>query len=153
MTDEQVAIGKAIATVAHKGQVDKAGAAYIDHPRRVAERLEVTHDPVIIAAGWLHDVVEDTDLDGIDLLAAGVSIQAVHLVNLLTRRAEVQAADYYRLIREEPGALAVKLADIADNTDRDRLAKLPPELRARLEEKYDRARAALLIPGAETTID
>src|SRR5579859_6518089 len=34
-----VALAEEIATRAHQGQVDKAGAPYIEHPRRVARRL------------------------------------------------------------------------------------------------------------------
>ena len=52
---------KDIATKAHEGQVDKAGMPYIDHPRRVAERVaQVDGRPEAIAVAWLHDVVEDT---------------------------------------------------------------------------------------------
>jgi hypothetical protein len=50
---------------------------------------------------------------------------------------------YYARIRPNPLALAVKLADVADNSDPDRLAQLAPEVRERLTRKYAKAVAAL----------
>jgi (p)ppGpp synthase/HD superfamily hydrolase len=140
---ETVAAARAIAYVAHRGQVDKAGAAYIDHPRRVAERLT---DPAQVAAAWLHDVIEDCDVSADDLGAAGIPDEVVEAVVLLTRTPDVPGQDYYAAIRENPIAGAVKLADIADNTDEQRLARLPEETQARLRSKYAAARQALGAP-------
>ena len=53
-----------LATETHKGQIRKGspGTPYINHPARVALRLaQLGHRPEIIAAGFLHDVLEDTD--------------------------------------------------------------------------------------------
>ena len=47
------------ATMAHYGQLDKAGKPYIDHPIAVANLLILESETVQIAA-LLHDVVEDT---------------------------------------------------------------------------------------------
>src|SRR5688572_28437114 len=52
------------ATAAHRGvgQTRKyTGEPYDEHLRRVAPLVEcLTDDPELIAAAWLHDVVEDT---------------------------------------------------------------------------------------------
>jgi GTP diphosphokinase / guanosine-3',5'-bis(diphosphate) 3'-diphosphatase len=51
------------AVLAHEGQTRKSGEPYIIHPAAVAQALaDWGMDAVSIAAGWLHDTIEDTDL-------------------------------------------------------------------------------------------
>jgi (p)ppGpp synthase/HD superfamily hydrolase len=134
----EVAAAKAIATVAHRNQTDKIGVAYIEHPRRVAAGLAVK-DPQHVAVAWLHDVIEDYGVTASDLIAAGISQEVVDAVVLLTRTRENKGDGYYTAIRNNPIALAVKLADIKDNTDPARTARLDADIRARLSDKYERA--------------
>ena len=51
--------------------------------------------------------------------------------------------DYIRALRYHPVARTVKLADLSHNGDASRLACLPPAEQARLQAKYDQARAIL----------
>ncbi|MDQ0863750.1 phosphohydrolase [Arthrobacter globiformis] len=132
----EVAAAKAIATIAHRFQTDKIGVPYIEHPGRVAARLT---NPKQVAAAWLHDVIEDCGITARDLEAAGISNQVIDAVVLLTRTKDNTGNGYYGAIREYPVALAVKLADIADNTDPERTARLEPEVRQRLADKYETA--------------
>ena len=45
----------------HQGQLRLSGEAYLTHPLAVAEILaKMRLDPVTVAAGLLHDTVEDT---------------------------------------------------------------------------------------------
>ena len=143
MNDPQhtlVEVARVIATIAHRGQVDKAGNPYIDHPRRVASMV-ASADAQAVA--WLHDVLEDTDLIADDLGAAGIPWRIVYPVILLTRKAGQTPEQYYASIRWSTTALEVKLADIADNTDPDRLALLDDATIARLTRKYAKARLLL----------
>ena len=71
MSEEHVAyVQKALdyATKAHEGQFRKSGEPYIIHPIQVAGILAELHmDPHTVATGFLHDVVEDTDVTSKDL--------------------------------------------------------------------------------------
>ncbi|WP_353814868.1 hypothetical protein [Agromyces sp. SYSU T00266] len=139
----QVALAKGIAFAAHRGQLDKSGTPYIDHPGRIAERFDPVTDPIAAAAAWLHDVLEDTPLTSRELFEAGVLLEIVGVVELLTRRPEVSPDEYYARIRRHPVALRVKLADIDDNTAPWRLRRLEFAKQQRLAEKYRHARRAL----------
>ena len=129
-----------IAREAHESQVDKAGNEYIGHPLRVAE-IAFAISPLHLCgharvAALLHDVIEDTEVTLQELEAAGFPSTVVNAVDLLTQRPEVSALDYYEPIRQDPVARLVKIADILDNTDADRLKLLDAPTRSRLEMKY-----------------
>ena len=146
---ELVATAEAIATKAHAGQVDKSGADYIEHPRGVAAQFDPVTQPNECAAAWMHDVLEDTDVTADDLRQAGIPFEVIDAVRLLTKNpAEPNLDDYYARIKANPLALAVKAADIANNTDPVRVAQLDPAARERLAAKYQSARIKLgLIHG------
>jgi (p)ppGpp synthase/HD superfamily hydrolase len=60
----------ATATEAHAGQVrnGSGGLPYIEHPKMVTERLAAAgYEDEVLAAGLLHDVVEDSELTVEDL--------------------------------------------------------------------------------------
>ena len=139
----QVALARATATLAHKGQTDKAGAPYVTHAARVASRFDPMNQPVEHCAGWLHDVIEDTEIAADDLRAAGVHPDVLTVVLLLTRRPGVSSSDYYRGIITNPAAVTVKAADIDDNTSPSRTRHLDEPTRDRLAAKYDTARRSL----------
>ena len=140
---EQVSLAKGIAFVAHRGKLDRSGAAYFDHPGRVAERFDAIAQPLEAAAAWLHDVLEDSTITASELLEAGVLPEIVEVVQLLTRTPDVSPDEYYAQIRSHPAARRVKLADIDDNTARWRLRRLDYAMQLRLVEKYAYARRAL----------
>jgi (p)ppGpp synthase/HD superfamily hydrolase len=138
--NQRVVLARAIALIAHHGQVDKAGHPYIGHPERVANYLAQRGErDVVIAAGWLHDVLEDTKLTREDLHEAGVDWPTISIVSSVTRQSGVSAEDYYAGIYASVDARRVKEADIADNTNPERLAKLDDATVARLTRKYAKA--------------
>ncbi|GAB4062982.1 hypothetical protein GCM10028777_04600 [Angustibacter speluncae] len=157
-TDEERA--EALAVLAHRGQVDKLGVDYVEHPRAVVGLLRRSRlfadlpaavQETAVQAAWLHDVVEDTPVTEDDLRAHDFDDAVVEAVGLLTRTPEVPKDAYYEAIRPHPVARAVKVADVAHNTDPTRQAGLEPAERERLSERYASAVAALdaggLLPG------
>ncbi len=57
-----------LARQAHAGQERKGGAPYITHPERVASLLTAAgFDELTIAAAWLHDTIEDTNISDIEI--------------------------------------------------------------------------------------
>lgn len=136
---------KALAHRAHAGQVDKAGRPYIEHVARVAAAVQ--DDPAAEAVAWLHDVLEDAPQEMQNWIGHhlednfyGVIVDAV--IDL-TRFPNYPIDAYYADIRANPLALRVKLADIADNANEDRLALLDEKTAARLRRKYAKALEAL----------
>jgi len=119
-------IGKALelARMAHAGQVRKyTGEPYIVHPCAVAGLVSgvMEHDAVI-AAAFLHDVVEDTAVTLFQIEQA-LGVEVAELVRQVTdvsrpqdgNRAERKALDLDHLSRATPHAQTIKCADIIDN--------------------------------------
>lgn len=130
---------KALAYRAHEGQVDKAGRPYIEHVARVA--AAVAGDEIAESVAWLHDVLEDSPENVHEVFAFPDCISLS--VSMLTRSPDVPENIYYRDLRLTKVALRVKLADIADNANEERLALLDPKTANRLREKYRKALEAL----------
>ena len=120
---------------AHKNQTDKSGIPYVFHPIHLAEQMK-DEDTTVVAL--LHDVVEDTDYTLDDLAAMGFSRNIIEALNLMTHRTGVPYMDYVAKIKANPIARAVKLADLAHNSDLTRLDTVDEKARARVE-KYAQA--------------
>lgn len=144
---ELLAVALRLAATAHAGTFDKAGQPYLAHPMRVASRLVADGDRVV-AAGLLHDVVEDSTLTLDDLRDAGIPAAVRDAVDALTKRDGEPYGQAIGRAAADPIAAKVKTADIADNADPTRLALLDPDTRERLAAKYAKAREQL-----ETTRD
>ncbi|NHM13323.1 HD domain-containing protein [Xiamenia xianingshaonis] len=129
-----------IAFEAHRGQLDRAGIDYVNHPLHLAEQME-TEDET--CAALLHDVVEDSDWTLEQLREEGIPEAAVEAVALLTHDERVPYLDYVAATRENPIAVKVKLADLAHNSDFGRLADVTEADRERLR-RYEAARNLLL---------
>nr|CRH06298.1 Conserved protein of unknown function [Candidatus Magnetococcus massalia] len=134
MADLETAI--AIATRAHKGQLDKGGYPYILHPLRVMMK-QTSNAARMVAV--LHDVVEDTDFTLQHLNDAGFSYDVLFAVEILTRKENESYSDYLRRVVTNPIARRVKLADIEDNMD---LKRLPESFSERDINRMQRYRSA-----------
>lgn len=135
---------EAIAREAHAAQQDKAGRPYAQHIAAVAEGVRArggSDDQ--IAAGWLHDTVEDDVLSREWLEGAALPRSVKDMVLALTKGEGEDLETYTRRILATPGALLVKEADLAHNADPARLAVLDEATRNRLSEKYARTRRLL----------
>ena len=100
------------------------GESYWKHPMAVAEIVKsVPHTEEMIAAAWLHDVLEDTECTFPTLLAE-FGIEVCELVVWLTdtskpedgNRETRKAIDRAHLAEAPREAKTVKLADLIDNS-------------------------------------
>lgn len=119
----------------HKDQLDKSGLPYVFHPFHLAEQMK-DEDTTVVAL--LHDVIEDTDRTLDDLRALGFNERIVEAVALMTHDDAVPYMEYVSLIKTNPIARAVKLADLRHNSDMTRLDTVTPRDVERAE-KYAKA--------------
>ncbi len=125
-------MAEAIATVAHMRQKDRAGLPYITHPEKVASMLDTTEEKCV---GWLHDVLEDTEVKESDLRPI-FGDRITDAVVAMTHEDGVPYLDYVRNLKKNPLAKKVKLADLRHNMDPSRQKDLNEDWRRRMEQKY-----------------
>lgn len=129
----------AIAEDAHKGQVDKAGVDYIQHPLFVASLVE---GELAKTVALLHDVVEDSDWTLGDLRKEGLPEEVVQAVGIITKKRNENYEEYILRVKQNPLARKVKLADLQHNSDLSRLTTVT-EIDRKRAEKYRQAIAFL----------
>ena len=96
----------------HEGQMRASGEPYIVHPLEVAEVLaEMKMDATAIAAGLLHDAVEDTPATN-EEIAAGFGDQVAHIVEGVTKIDKIQFAN--REDRQAENVRKMLLAMVSD---------------------------------------
>jgi len=120
----------------HAGQSRASGEPYLVHPLEVALVLaEMKMDPVAIAAGLLHDSVEDTSVTVVDIRKE-FGEQVAHIVEGVTKisaidfatREEQQAENLRKMMLAMVDDIRVVLIKLADRLHNMRtLEHLPPE--------------------------
>jgi (p)ppGpp synthase/HD superfamily hydrolase len=131
----------AIASEAHIGQIDKAGAPYLLHPLRLMFQMETTEDRIVAV---LHDVVEDSDWSLECLRREGFSQVVIEAVDSVTRRNSETYEEFVLGAAQNPTGRRVKLADLRDNCDLNRIAN-PTEKDLERIAKYKNA--TMLLEG------
>jgi (p)ppGpp synthase/HD superfamily hydrolase len=136
---------------AHRHQRRKyKGDPYFTHCQAVAELvMQRSKDPTVIAAAYLHDIIEDTEITEKDLIScfgAEVTALVVELTDVFTcesfpylNRETRKGLEVQRIATISPSAKMIKICDLAHNTS-DIVANAP----IRFAQLYMTEKAALL---------
>src|SRR5262250_1014325 len=122
----------------HKGQVRHSGEPYLVHPLEVADLLtDMKLDVVAIAAGLLHDIVEDTQTS-IERIKELFGSDVAHVVEGVTKLGAIpfssseerQAENFRKMLLAMVDDIRVILVKLADRLHNMRtLAHLPEDRR------------------------
>jgi len=128
----------------HKGQVRRSGEPYLVHPLEVADILaDMRMDTVALAAGLLHDIVEDTP-NTIERIRELFGEQVAHVVEGVTKLSalqfasseERQAESFRKMLLAMVDDIRVILVKLADRLHNMRtLHYLPEDRRARIAQE------------------
>jgi GTP pyrophosphokinase len=128
----------------HKGQVRRSGEPYLVHPLEVADILaDLRLDVVAIAAGLLHDIVEDTP-NTIEKVRELFGQEVAHVVEGVTKLSslqfssseERQAESFRKMLLAMVDDIRVILVKLADRLHNMRtLHHLPEERRTRIAQE------------------
>lgn len=124
----------------HRGQLRASGEPYIAHPVAVAGLLrELGGDSAMIAAGFLHDVVEDTEVTAAELEERfGPEVrQLVEGVTKLSKfnfssKTERQAENFRRMFLAMAQDIRVIVVKLADRLHNMRTLEYLPDQKRRL---------------------
>lgn len=119
-----------------KDKMDKGGKPYIGHLIRVAENVK----PQFARIAFCHDVIEDCDVDEKWLMNPdfGLTEYEIEAIRTLTRPKGMTYSDYILNIMntEDLGIMYVKMADLLDNMNLNRLRDMSKEDIDRVTDRY-----------------
>src|SRR5574341_205195 len=129
---------------AHHGQTRLSGETYLHHPIEVANILaDLRLDPATVAAGVLHDTIEDTT-STLDEIKALFGEEVARLVDGMTKlsrmelqsREEREAQNFRKMIVAMANDIRVILIKLADRLHNMRTLKvLPPDKQKRVAQE------------------
>lgn len=108
-----------IAVEAHKGQTDKAGHPYINHPFRISTKMDTKEEKIV---ALLHDVLEDSNLTISELSSYGFSQEVLNAICCITKTKAENYDLYIEKVKTNELATKVKIADLIDNINLSRLS-------------------------------
>lgn len=119
-----------------KNITDKAGDPYLNHLYYVSNNLDTIEEKIV---GLLHDTIEDTDITFYDLEDVGFNSEVIAALKLVTKIKGELYSDFIDRIINSGNliALKVKIKDMENNMDPNRLNKLEEKQREKLEKKYN----------------
>src|SRR5574339_1286655 len=128
----------------HKGQVRHSGEPYLVHPLEVADMLaDMKLDVVAVAAGLLHDIVEDTQTS-IERIKELFGPDIAHVVEGVTKLGSIQfssseerqAENFRKMLLAMVDDIRVILVKLADRLHNMRtLHHLPEERRVKIAQE------------------
>ncbi|MBC9706045.1 MAG: HD domain-containing protein [Enterococcus sp.] len=140
-----VAKSYALAVKYHAGIKRKSGEPYVNHPIRVARRLqEAGYNNEIISVALLHDTVEDSELTLGHLRKLGYNERILAGIDSVTKREGETYPMAIERARRNPLGRLVKLSDNLDNSSEEQLKPFSEEKRAIQRAKYEPARERLI---------
>ncbi|MFQ5793062.1 MAG: HD domain-containing protein, partial [Acidobacteriota bacterium] len=128
----------------HRDQVRMSGEPYLVHPLEVASILaDLKLDPVSVACGLLHDVVEDT-LTNLETLEEYFGKEVAHIIEGLTKISRIQfssveehqAENFRKMLMAMVDDIRIILIKLADRLHNMRtLQHLPEDRRLRIADE------------------
>lgn len=114
---DELEVARELCLLAHRGQLDKGGKPYYEHPFRMAENFDTSEGKIV---SFLHDVVEDEHISLDQLKYMGFKEEIIESIDAISRREEEKYTVYTIRVSQNTLAKKVKIEDLKDNLRKDR---------------------------------